>query len=82
MIFIAQEENDRMNRTAYLLIGAAAGAAIAAALHYFLGPAPGTTYDANYRSRLDFALEEGRRAAAAREQELRRQLADLRKRDV
>ncbi|BAL98060.1 MULTISPECIES: hypothetical protein [Caldilinea] len=69
-----------MNRTAYFLIGAAAGAALAAALHYFLGPAPGTTYDANYRSRLDFALEEGRRAAAAREQELRQQLADLRKR--
>lgn len=69
-----------MNRTTYFLIGAAAGATFAAALHYFLGPAPGTTYDANYRSRLDFALEEGRRAAAAREQELRQQLADLRKR--
>lgn len=69
-----------MNRTTYLFIGAAAGAALAAALHYFLGPAPGTTYDANYRSRLDWALEEGRRAATAREQELRQQLEDLRKR--
>jgi len=68
-----------MGRTSYLLIGAAIGAAVAAALNYFLGPAPGTTYDATYRSRLDFALDEGRRAAVEREQELRRQLTDLRR---
>ncbi|MFO7632846.1 MAG: hypothetical protein R6W76_09915 [Caldilinea sp.] len=68
-----------MSRGTYLLIGAALGAAIAAALNYFLGPAPETTYDANYRSRLDFALDEGRRAAAEREQELRRQLSDMRR---
>ncbi|GIK71763.1 MAG: hypothetical protein BroJett021_07510 [Chloroflexota bacterium] len=68
-----------MSRTSYLLVGALVGAAVAAALNYFLGPAPGTTYDANYRSRLDFALDEGRRAAAEREQELRRQLTELRR---
>lgn len=68
-----------MDRTSYLLIGAVIGAAAAAALNYFLGPAPGTTYDANYRSRFDFALDEGRRAAAEREQALRRQLTDLRR---
>lgn len=68
-----------MSRTSYLLVGALVGAAVAATLNYFFGPAPGTTYDANYRSRLDFALDEGRRAAAEREQELRRQLTELRR---
>lgn len=68
-----------MGRTGYLLIGAAIGAAAAAMLNYLLGPAPGATYDANYRSRLDFALDEGRRAAAEREQELRQQLMDMRR---
>lgn len=68
-----------MSRGSYLLLGAALGAAIAAALNYLLGPAPDTTYDANYRSRLDFAFDEGRRAAAEREQALRQQLIDLRK---
>ncbi len=68
-----------MSRGSYLLVGAVLGAAVAAALNYLLGPAPGTTYDANYRSRLDFAFDEGRRAAADREQTMRQQLIDLRK---
>lgn len=60
-----------------MLLGAAIGAGVAAALNYFLGPAPGTTYDADYRSRWDYALDEGRRAALAREQELRQQLIQM-----
>lgn len=68
-----------MSRGTYLLIGAAIGGAVAIALNYFFGPAPDTTYDANYRSRLDFALDEGRRAAADRENELRRQMTELRR---
>lgn len=68
-----------MSRGTYLLIGAAIGVGVALALDYFLGPAPGTTYDANYRSRWDYALDEGRRAALAREQELRQQLIQMRR---
>lgn len=68
-----------MSRGSFLLLGAAIGAGIAVALNYFLGPAPGTTYDANYRSRLDFALDEGRRAALEREQELRQQIVQMRR---
>ncbi len=68
-----------MSRGSSLLLGAAIGAGIAVALNYFLGPAPGTTYDANYRSRLDFALDEGQRAARVREDELRQQIIQMRR---
>lgn len=68
-----------MSRGTYLLIGTAIGVGIALALNYFLGPAPGTTYDANYRSRLDFALDEGQRAAREREDELRQQIIQMRR---
>jgi hypothetical protein len=68
-----------MSRGTFLLLGAAIGAGIAVALNYFLGPAPGTTYDANYRSRLDFALDEGQRAAREREDELRQQITQMRR---
>lgn len=67
-----------MSKGTFFLLGAAIGAGVAVALNYFLGPAPGTTYDANYRSRLDFALDEGRRAAMEREQQLRQQIVQLR----
>lgn len=68
-----------MSKGSFLLLGAAIGAGIAIALNYFLGPAPETTYDANYRSRLDFALDEGRRAALEREQGLRQQIIQMRR---
>ena len=68
-----------MSRGSFLLLGAVIGAGIAVALNYFLGPAPGTTYDANYRSRLDFALDEGQRAAREREDELRQQITQMRR---
>jgi hypothetical protein len=68
-----------MSRGTYLLIGAAIGAGMAAALNYFLGPAPEATYDARYRSRLDFALDEGRRAAQEREHDLRLQIKQMRR---
>ena len=67
-----------MSKGMYLLLGAAMGAAVGMALNYFLGPADGTTYDADYRSRLDFAFDEGRRAAEGKERELRRQIIDFR----
>ena len=67
-----------MSKSMYLLIGAALGAAAAYTITYFFGPTDAATYDQNYRSRLDYALEEGKRAAAAREAELRGQLQTLR----
>ena len=67
-----------MGKSGYLLIGAAVGAAVAFTINYFLGPMAAITYDENYRSRLDFALEEGKRAAAAREAQLRGELQTLR----
>lgn len=59
--------------------GGVLGALGAAAVGYLLGPARDTVYDEGYQSRLDFALAEGERAGAAREQEL---LADFRARKI
>ncbi|MBU6349282.1 MAG: hypothetical protein KGS73_03900 [Chloroflexi bacterium] len=68
-----------MGQKRYLWVGALLGVGVALLLAYLLGPAPGTQYDANYRSRLDHALDEGRRAAAEQEERLRRRLNDLRR---
>jgi hypothetical protein len=62
-----------VGKGSYFVIGTAIGAVLAIAFNYFFGPADGTTYDQNYRSRLDYALDEGKRAAAEREEELRRE---------
>lgn len=67
-----------MGKGMYLLIGAALGAAVAYTVNYFFGPTAAATYDENYRSRLDYALEEGQRAAKEREIEMRTQLQTLR----
>ena len=67
-----------MGKSGYLLFGAMVGAAVAFTINYFLGPTAVTTYDENYRSRLDYALDEGKRAAAARETQLRGELQTLR----
>ena len=63
-----------MGKTSYFIIGAALGAAAGAVISYLFGPAANTTYDTAYRSRLDWALEEGERTADVREAELRLQL--------
>jgi hypothetical protein len=57
----------------YLLIGAAVGAAVSAVYAYLFAPAQEATFDAGYRSRWDWAIEEGNRAAAAHELEMRSQ---------
>jgi hypothetical protein len=67
-----------VGKSGYLLLGAAVGAAVAFTINYFFGPTAATTYDENYRSRLDYALAEGKRAAAAREAQLRGELQTLR----
>jgi hypothetical protein len=60
-----------MNKWGYLAIAGAVGAAAAAVYNYLFAPAPGTTFDGSYQSRLDWALAEGEKAAAQRELELR-----------
>lgn len=62
-----------MNPWIVAVVGGAIGMAASALFHYLFAPAPGTTLDGNYQSRLDWALAEGERAAAAREAELRAQ---------
>lgn len=60
-----------MSKTLYLLAGAAIGAAAGFAYDYLFAPAREARMDETYRSRLDWALEEGEKAADLREQELR-----------
>ena len=69
-----------MGKTSYLLIGALAGAAVAMVYHYFLGPAPKTLYNETYRSRLDYALDEGQRAALEQQTKLQRQFEEYKQR--
>lgn len=64
-----------MNKTLSFVLGSAAGALVGVTLVYLFGPGTETKFDASYASRWDHAREEGRRAALAHEQELRRQLA-------
>lgn len=61
-----------MGKSINFVAGFLAGLAAAGVFHYLFGPARGTTYDQQYRSRLDWALEEGEKAAQAQEAELRR----------
>ena len=69
-----------MGKTSYLMIGALAGAAVAMVYHYFFGPAPKTLYNENYRSRVDYALDEGQRAALEQEVRLQRQFDEYKQR--
>lgn len=64
-----------MGKTSSAIIGAAIGAVASYVVYYLLGPANNTTFDKNYQSRLDQALEEGKLAAQEHEAELRRQLS-------
>ena len=59
-----------MSKTSAAVWGGLIGALSAAAVSHLLGPARDTVYDERYQSRLDYALSEGERAGAAREQEL------------
>ena len=56
------------------VVGAAAGLASSAVFHYLFAPASEATRDGNYRSRLDWALAEGEKAAAEKERALRLEL--------
>ena len=60
-----------MNKWGYFAIAGIVGAAAGAIYNYLFAPAPETTFDGSYQSRLDWALAEGEKAAALRELELR-----------
>jgi hypothetical protein len=60
-----------VNKWGYIAIASLVGAAAAAVYNYLFAPAPATTFDGSYQSRLDWALAEGEKAAALRELELR-----------
>jgi hypothetical protein len=62
-----------VGKLGYLLIGGVMGAAAAAVYTYLFAPAQGTTFDGAYRSRWDWAVDEGNHAAEAQARELRRQ---------
>ncbi len=59
-----------MSKTTNFVLGGLLGVALGAAAAYLLGPAQGTRYDDSYQSRLDRALEEGRKAEEAHRQAL------------
>lgn len=60
-----------MNKWGYLAVAGVVGAAASAVYNYLFAPAPESTFDDTYQSRLDWALAEGDKAAAQRELELR-----------
>jgi hypothetical protein len=60
-----------VNKWGTLAIAGIVGAAASAVYNYLFAPAAETTFDGSYQSRLDWALAEGEKAAALREQELR-----------
>lgn len=60
-----------MNKWGYMAIAGAIGVAASAIYNYLFAPAPETTFDGSYQSRLDWAIAEGEKAAAQRELELR-----------
>ncbi|MBV7327873.1 hypothetical protein KFU94_06360 [Chloroflexi bacterium TSY] len=68
-----------MGKFSNFLIGTVVGIAITAIVNYLFGPANETTYDANYRSRIDKALEEGQLAAHEHQLELIERLEEAKR---
>ncbi|MBX3052455.1 MAG: YtxH domain-containing protein [Caldilineaceae bacterium] len=62
-----------MGKSENFIFGALVGAALGAVIGYLLGPAQGSRLDVTYQSRLDKALDEGRRAEEAKAAELRQE---------
>ena len=67
-----------MGKFGAALTGVLIGGAVALVYAYLFGPAPETSYDDHYRSRLDDALQQGQRAAEETEIELRGRYQQLR----
>lgn len=71
-----------MGKSGNFILGTLVGVALGGVVGYLLGPAQNTRFDATYRSRLDRALEEGRKAEEARAEELRREFAQAKRRNA
>lgn len=71
-----------MSKSVNFVLGALAGAAIGLLAGYIVAPARGTSFDQNYQSRLDKALQAGEQAAAEREAELRREFEQAKRRNT
>lgn len=69
-----------MGKSGNFVLGTLIGVAVGAIIGYILGPAQNTRYDHTYQSRLDRALDEGRKAEELRAEELRREFAQAKKR--
>ena len=69
-----------MGKFENLLIGLLLGAAVGAAVAYIFGPSRITTFDANYQSRWDRALVEGKEAEMQRKAVLEEELAEAKRR--
>ncbi len=71
-----------MSKSVNFVIGTAIGIGIGALVGYVLAPARDAAFDQSYRSRLDKALAEGRKAAALREAELREEFLRAKRRNT
>lgn len=69
-----------MGKVGNLVVGLFTGAVIGWAVTYIFGPSRRTTFDANYQSRWDRAMAEGKEAESARKAALEQELAEARRR--
>ena len=69
-----------MGKTGNFIVGTLMGVALGALVGYLLGPAQNSRFDATYQSRLDRALDEGRKAEEARAAQMRLEFAQAKKR--
>ncbi|MEZ4863183.1 MAG: hypothetical protein R3C14_17825 [Caldilineaceae bacterium] len=67
----------QQGRFTSFVVGAAIGALSGWVINYLWGPSNDADITVAYQSRWDYALSEGRTAAAEREAELRRQFAEV-----
>ena len=74
------QEEFAVGKAENLVVGLLIGAALGAAAAYIFGPSRGTTFDANYHSRWDRALAEGKEAEVARKAALEQELAEAKRR--
>lgn len=69
-----------MGKTGNFIVGTLMGVALGALVGYLLGPAQNSRFDATYQSRLDRALDEGRKAEEERAEEMRRGFVQAKRR--
>jgi len=82
-LFSLDSPNQRetaMGKSGNFVLGTLIGVAAGAVIGYILGPAQNSRFDHNYTSRLDRALDEGRKAEALRAEEMRREFLQAKRR--